>query len=321
MNNRQRFYETLHYGNPDRPPYFEEGIRNETLSTWLNQGMPRNIDLQTQFPSDGRIEVRLELDPNPPYEQWPSRLVDLERLPERLDLYDPIRIPDNFDPKLIKETDSVCMVRTHEGFFLSMEVKDGATFTRLMYQIHDHPHFVRKWMEIRGEFAAKLADKVLQQAPFDAMIFSEPIGDNNGSLISPKMYEDIVLPSYKPLLQVASRHGIETLICRTYANMKVLIPSLLKWGIDCLWACEVEQNVMNYPSLRKEFGKDLKLIGGIDLDALRSSKGAIRQAVDEIKPLVEEGGFIPLADGRIRPDVPYDNYVYYRKLLREIIGG
>ena len=321
MNNRQRFYETLHYGNPDRPPYFEEGIRNETLSTWLNQGMPRNIDLQTQFPSDGRIEVRLELDPNPPYEQWPSRLVDLERLPERLDLSDPIRIPDNFDPELIKETDSVCMVRTHEGFFLSMEVRDGATFTKLMYQIQDDPHFVHKWMEIRGEFAAKLADNVLQKAPFDAMIFSEPIGDNNGSLISPKMYEDIVLPSYKPLLEVASRHGIETLICRTYANMKVLIPSLLKWGIDCLWACEVEQNVMNYPTLRKEFGKDLKLIGGIDLDALRSSKGAIRQAVDEIKPLVEEGGFIPLADGRIRPDVPYDNYVYYRKLLREIIGG
>lgn len=321
MNNRQRFYETLHYGNPDRIPYFEEGIRTETLLTWLTQGMPQHIDPQTQFPSDGRIEIRLELDPNPAYEQWPSRLIDIQQLPGRLDLHDPIRIPDNFDPKLIQEGDSVCMVRAHEGFFLSMEVRDGATFTRLMYQIHDHPNFVREWMQIRGEFAARLAEMVFQKARFDAMIFSEPIGDNNGALISPKIYEDFVLPSYEPLLEVANRHGIETLICRTYANMKVLIPSLLKWGIDCLWACEVEQSVMNYPSLREEFGKDLKLIGGIDLDALRSSKEAIRQAVDEITPLVEEGGFIPLADGRIRPDVPYENYVYYRKLLREITGG
>ena len=75
---------------------------------------------------------------------------------------------------------------------------------------------------------------------------------------------------------------------------------------------------MNYPALRREFGKDLKLIGGIDLDALREGKESIRRAIDEIAPLVEEGGFIPLADGRVRADVPFENYAYYRELLREL---
>jgi uroporphyrinogen decarboxylase len=75
---------------------------------------------------------------------------------------------------------------------------------------------------------------------------------------------------------------------------------------------------MNYPALRGEFGRDLKLIGGIDLDALRDGKAAIRQAVESVAPLVEEGGYIPLADGRVRAEVPYENYVYYRKLLNEI---
>ena len=27
MTSRQRFWETMHYGRPDRLPYFEEGIR------------------------------------------------------------------------------------------------------------------------------------------------------------------------------------------------------------------------------------------------------------------------------------------------------
>jgi uroporphyrinogen decarboxylase len=103
--------------------------------------------------------------------------------------------------------------------------------------------------------------------------------------------------------------------------MKVLIPSLLNWGIDVLWACEVEQSVMNYPALRAEFGGDLKLIGGIDLDALREGKAAIREAVKTVAPLVEEGGYIPLADGRVRAEVPYENYVYYRELLREITAS
>jgi uroporphyrinogen decarboxylase len=73
--------------------------------------------------------------------------------------------------------------------------------------------------------------------------------------------------------------------------------------------------------LRNEFGKDLRLIGGIDLDALRQGKDKIKQAVDDIIPLVEDGGFIPLADGRVRSDVPFENYVYYRELLRQVTQG
>jgi uroporphyrinogen decarboxylase len=318
MNNRQRFFETLHYGSPDRIPYFEEGIRQETLQAWHAQGLPPSFDPLAQFSSDNRLEIRLELEPNPRFRRWPSSRKDLQRLRKRLDPDDPARLPENWDPLRLRESDSVRMVRAHEGFFLSMGVEDGATFTRLMVQVCDQPGFVREWMRIQGEFAAALAEKVLREMQFDAMIFSEPIGDNNGALISPRMYEDLVLTSYEPLLSLARHYGVKTLICRTYASMKALIPSLLKWGIDCLWACEVEQSVMNYPALRREFGKDLKLIGGIDLDALRSGKEAIRRAMDEIAPLVAEGGFIPLADGRVRPDVPYEHYLYYRQLLREI---
>ena len=36
--------------------------------------------------------------------------------------------------------------------------------------------------------------------------------------------------------------------------------------------------------------------------------------------LLEGGGYVPLADGRIRADVPFENYAYYRRLLEEVIG-
>jgi len=270
------------------------------------------------FASDGREEIQLDVDPYPYFKIWPRTWEELKSLPKFLDPNDPRRLPENWDVKRLKDHDEVLMVRSHEGLFLSMGVEDGASFTRLMYQLTDTPDFIREYMRIQGEFAANLTERVFKEVEFDAMVFSEPIGDNNGALISPKMYEDLVLPSYEPLLKLAQRYNIKTIICRTYGNMKVLIPSLLKWGIDCLWACEVEQSVMNYPALRKEFGKDLKLIGGIDLDALREGKESIRRAIDEIAPLVEEGGFIPLADGRVRADVPFENYVYYRELLREL---
>jgi len=321
MNTRERFFETLHYVSPDRIPYFEEGIRSDTLEVWQNQGLAEGFNPEVQFPSDGREEIKLDVEPHPWFKVWPSTMKELEILEKYLDPSDLSRLPENWNIDQLKNNDGVLMVRVHEGLFLSLGVEDGASFTRLMYTLADQPDFVREYMHIQGWFAAALAERVLKEVEFDAMVFSEPIGDNNGALISPAMYEDIVLPSYEPLLNLARQYGVKTIICRTYASMKALIPSLLKWGIDCLWACEVEPSVMNYPSLRREFGRDLKLIGGIDLDALREGKDSIRRAMDEIAPLVADGGFIPLADGRVRAEVPFEHYAYYRELLREMTKG
>ena len=316
MNNRERFFETLHYGKPDRVPYFEEGIRDDVIATWQKQGMPAG---QPPWrPADEREEIKLDVDPHPEIKDWPNTFKELDHLQERLDPSDPRRLPEDWDPERLKKRDGVLMLRVHEGLFLSMGVGDAKSFTRLMYQLADQPDLVHRYMRYHGEFAAALAERVLREVKVDALVFSEPIGDNNGALISPHMYQDLVLPSYQPLLDLAQQYDIKTIICRTYANMKVLIPSLLKWGIDVLWACEVEQTVMNYPALRAEFGRDLKLIGGIDLDALRQGKAAIRQAVEMVRPLVAEGGYIPLADGRVRAEVPYENYLYYRELLSEL---
>ena len=269
MNNRERFYQTLHYGNPDRVPYFEEGIRPDVIATWKEQGLPSEAALWECFPTDERQEIKLDVDPHPRFQVWPSTRKDLDTLRERLDPADPSRLPENWKPSLLRNRTGVLMVRVHEGLFLSLGVEEAQSFTRLMFQLSDQPDFIREYMRLQGEFAAALTEQVLKEVQVDALVFSEPICDNNGALISPRMYEDLVLPSYQPLLDLARRYEIKTIICRTYANIKVLIPSLLKSRIDVLWACEVEQSVMNYPALRREFGRDLKLIGGIDLDALR----------------------------------------------------
>lgn len=320
MDSSTRFNDTIHYGTPDRVAYFEEGIRADTLEAWKTQGLPANMDPQSLFPFDARAEIKLDLDPHPAFTQWPSSHNDLASFAEHLNPDDPCRLPPNWQIPYQQEQDQILMLRVHEGFFLSMGVHNAKRFTELMYLMFDEPKFVRTCMRMQGEFATHLTRQVLQQVKVDALVFSEPICDNNGALISPEMYQDFVLPFYQPLLDLANQHEIKTLICRTYANIKALIPSLIEKGINCLWACEVEQSVMNYPALRKEFGKDLRLIGGIDLDALRDGTDAIQRAVEKIAPVVQDGGCIPLADGRVRPDIPYQNYVYYRELLQQITG-
>ena len=37
-----------------------------------------------------------------------------------------------------------------------------------------------------------------------------------------------------------------------------------------------------------------------------------------VPPLLGDGGYIPLADGRVRKDMPFENYAYYRRLLKQV---
>jgi uroporphyrinogen decarboxylase len=213
------------------------------------------------------------------------------------------------------------MLRIHRGFFLTMGIRGWPRFSEVMDLLFDAPDLVKEVMAVQGAFAARLAERVLSQTALEAAIFSEPIGGNDRALISPRMYEEMILPGYRPVIEALRRHGVDTLILRTYANARVLVPSFLKAGFTCLWACEVNVAAMDYRDLRREFGRDLRLIGGIDIDALRRGKAAIRREVEEkVPPLLAEGGYVPLADGRVREEVPYDHYVYYRRLLAEVTG-
>lgn len=89
-------------------------------------------------------------------------------------------------------------------------------------------------MLIQGQFSTRLVERVLNEIQIDAAIFSEPIGGNDRPLTSPKMYEELVLKSYSPILKALNRRKVHTIIFRTYANTKILIPSILKWGFNCL---------------------------------------------------------------------------------------
>jgi uroporphyrinogen decarboxylase len=64
------------------------------------------------------------------------------------------------------------------------------------------------------------------------------------------------------------------------------------------------------------------MIGGIDKRVLSRGKSEIKQEVMSKVPwLLEQGGYIPSVDHAVPADVPYENYIYYLGLLREVVGA
>jgi len=324
MNARERFRETMRYESPDRVPLFDEGLREGVLERWHEQGLAQDAELSDRFHFDRRERIDVDVRRRPEPEEWPASRQDLDVLRRGLDTEDAERFPDDWDKKVAawQTRDHVLELWVHRGFFLSMGVGDWTSFERAVYQLADSPQFAREILDIHADFGARLADRVLSQVEVDYAFFSEPIGGSGGTLISPRTYADLVLPSYRPIFDALRKHGVETLCVMTYTNVRALIPSMLDAGINCLWATEAGAAAMDYRSLRHEFGRDLRLIGGIDLDVLLQDQAAIRHELEsKVPPLLADGGYIPVADGRVRENMPFENYAYYRRLLEELVEG
>jgi uroporphyrinogen decarboxylase len=102
-------------------------------------------------------------------------------------------------------------------------------------------------------------------------------------------------------------------------NVMSLIPVWLEAGINVLWPLEC-QSGMDVLKVRKAFGRDLVLFGGIDKRTLVPGGEAMRREVDRVMPLVEDGGYIPELDHGVPPDVPWANFCEFIEYLKLRLG-
>ena len=64
----------------------------------------------------------------------------------------------------------------------------------------------------------------------------------------------------------------------------------------------------------------LGMWGGLDKKALIEGPEAIDRELDSKVPfMLKRGGYIPLCDHSVAPDISWNNYLYYRKRLNEMI--
>ena len=69
----------------------------------------------------------------------------------------------------------------------------------------------------------------------------------------------------------------------------------------------------------KEYGRDLADVGRSGQAAPGEGPEAIDRELERIKPLIDDGGYIPMLDHSATPDTPYRSYCYFLEGLRKIL--
>ena len=73
----------------------------------------------------------------------------------------------------------------------------------------------------------------------------------------------------------------------------------------------------NIKTWREKYGKSVLGIGGVNKIVIAKGRKAIDAEIERLKPLVEFGGYIPMPDHLIPPDVSLDNLKYYVEAMRK----
>ena len=69
---------------------------------------------------------------------------------------------------------------------------------------------------------------------------------------------------------------------------------------------------------RRRYGKELRIIGGINKLELEKGPAAIDAEIERRTPLMKDGGLVPMPDHLITPGTSLENYKYYLEKMREL---
>lgn len=322
MTERERFHRLFHGKPVDRPPLLEEGIREEVIEHWRTQGMPADKSHLEIFGLTAHENIGPDIRFQPKYF---GKVMDLSsREYCRAFNVSRKRFPDDWDETVehLKNRDHIVCIWAYRGFFQALGVGNWATLEKVLYEVHDYPDRVQEFLELYGDFCARMLEVTLDDVEPDFIYLSEPISYSNGPLISPQMFERFAIPAYEKIIEAARTRGVEHILVSTYGNTAALLPAMIEAGVNILWVSEASETPeMDYLDLRRKYGPGLGLIGGIPLRVLElGSEQKMSQELNEkVTPLLQSGRYIPLCSGRVRQEIPWESYQRYREILTEIV--
>ena len=114
------------------------------------------------------------------------------------------------------------------------------------------------------------------------------------------------------------RQGVDVVGYLTSGHITPLIPTLLEVGVNLHQPLECAAGI-DARDLRRQFGRDILMIGNISRQSLMDGPAAVeREFRAKVPPLMEAGGYIPAIDDVVMPDMPYASLRRYVELTSEL---
>lgn len=358
MNARERWQRVFHFQSVDRVPNYEFGYWEQLYAEWHRQGLPAEtkdekaadayfgldtkmtvgprlglipaFEVKTLYVKDGRrvyqtaegviCEVHESGEASiPHYLEFPIKdRASWDEFKERLNPHSPQRQVPDIDKIAERCRLSEVPVGIHIGSLLG-KPRDWTGFEQIALLAYDDPELLDEIVENQCQLIVSGITPFLERIRFDYAAGWEDICFNSGPLLSPAMLREFLLPRYRRIARLLRQHGVDVIWTDCDGNITEVVDIWLEAGYNCMFPIEVRAG-SDPVMLREEYGRDVLLLGGVDKMILYQGPEAILAELKRLAPVVEDGGFIPHVDHRVPCGVPLENYLYYHREKRALLG-
>ncbi len=301
-------------------PAFDQNVLEETPEYVVARNS-RGIVTKARKSGRSAYGTRMCMDQ---YLEFPVRgPEDFAAIKSRLTAAIPERYPEDLDSRIETWTHRDCPLVlgrncAANGFY--WRAREFMGTEALSYAWYDQPDLMHEIMEFIADFLIETSRPVLEKIEVDYFVFNEDMSMKSGPLLGPDTFRTFIYPHLRRVVDFLRSYGIRYIAVDSDGNPTALIPLLLDAGVDTIWPVERASNV-SPQQLREQFGKSLRIWGGVDKRILSEGRKAIQNHLKEFIPLIEEGGFIPTVDHTVPPGVSWDDFRYYMDKKQALLRG
>jgi len=180
------------------------------------------------------------------------------------------------------------------------------------------PNWIRDMAETQADMAIEMAKIIIGEGyRFDAAYLFNDMGYRNAPFFSPRLYRELFKPADRRMYDFFHAQGMPVIL-HSCGHVKPMIPDLIDAGLDCLQPLEVKAG-MDLVELKREFGRDLAFMGGIDVRAMADPDPAVieREIATKVPVAKVGGGFIYHSDHSVPNNVSLAQYRRVLELVRQ----
>ncbi|MCE0498951.1 MAG: hypothetical protein LV481_13505 [Methylacidiphilales bacterium] len=195
-------------------------------------------------------------------------------------------------------------------------VRDLIGVEMMLVTFYDEPEWMHDMMDHLTTLWLELWERVAAQVRIDHIHIWEDMAYKRGSLISPGMVEEFMMPCYDRIAAFARRHGVRVVSVDTDGDCHQLVPVMIRYGVNMLFPFEVQSgcDILTY---RRQY-PELGIMHGLDKRVLALTWADVDREVARAREMVRLGRYIPGFDHLIPPDASWVNFKYAAEQLKGV---
>ncbi|MCK5844394.1 MAG: hypothetical protein KAG97_06780, partial [Victivallales bacterium] len=199
------------------------------------------------------------------------------------------------------------------------QLREWCGFEGLSMMFYDDSNLVREMIEFWEEYVLELLDRVFEIYIPDEVHLSEDMAYKGFSMLSPAMTRDFLLPTWRRWGERIRLAGVPIYSMDSDGYIGELIPIWMEAGFNACDPIEVAAG-NDIREFRGKFGRDMAYRGGVDKREIAKGGKHIEREMERLKPVIDDGGYIPSCDHGVPSDVSWPDYVHYCRILVGMTG-